>query len=460
MTDSFASINPVTMEVIERYDGHSPERLDKILQSVQDRYATWRTTSLQERSDHLLAVAERLEQDRSALARLITDEMGKPLRQSEAEIDKCAWVCRHYAEQGSQLLADRRQSLGQGREAIISYQGLGAILAVMPWNFPFWQVFRFAAPNLMLGNTCLLKHAANVSGCALAIEDLIAKAGLPEHCFRTLLIDNDATQRLIADPRVKAVTLTGSTRAGSAVAASAGRARKKSVLELGGSDPYLVLDDADLELAATLCVNSRLINSGQSCIAAKRFIVASSVAAAFTELVIERMRAKKLGDPKDDDCDIGPLARADLAATLQSQLEQSVAAGAKLAYAADNDQDSPCYVPAAILDQVRPGMAAFDEEVFAPVAAIIQANSEKELVHLANASRFGLGGAIFSRDIEKASFLAREELELGCCAINDFVKSDPRIPFGGIKDSGFGRELGAEGIYEFANIKSIVRPSR
>lgn len=458
MSKTFTSINPATMQEIGRYDVYSADAIEDVVQAVSQRFVTWRTTSLQERSDHLLDIADQLEQQKEELAALMTAEMGKPIRQARSEIDKCAWVCRYYAEYGAGFLEPQEIALDDASRGVVAYQALGPILAIMPWNFPFWQVFRFAAPNLMLGNTCLLKHAANVSGCALAIEELMRQAELPEDCFRSLLIDSDQAQQVISDRRVRAVTLTGSSQAGSAVAAAAGRVRKKAVLELGGSDPYVILADADLELAAEQCVSSRLINSGQSCIAAKRFIVEASIAKAFTELVCQKVQAKVVGDPTREDCDVGPLARADLKQEVADQVKRSTQAGARPIYTSKLLESSECFHPLVVLTDVTPEMACFNEEVFGPVAVIVTAESETEAIELANQSSFGLGGAVFSRDLDKAEYIAREELEVGSCAINGFVKSDPRLPFGGIKDSGFGRELGSEGLREFANIKTIVRP--
>jgi succinate-semialdehyde dehydrogenase/glutarate-semialdehyde dehydrogenase len=354
------------------------------------------------------------------------------------------------------MLADEPLALdGDARKAFVSYRPLGVVLAVMPWNFPFWQVFRFAAPTLMAGNGAVLKHASNVSGCALAIESVFREAGFPENLFRTLLLSSERVQKVIEHPAIRAVTLTGSTPAGQAVASQAGAVLKKTVLELGGSDPYLVLADADLEPAVDACVTSRLINSGQSCIAAKRFVVVAEVRKQFERLFVESMAAKRLGDPLDDATDIGPQARADLRDELHRQVIASIEAGARCLLGGEVPDSPGAHYPATVLTDVAPGMPAYDEELFGPVAAIIPVADEEQAIAVANDSEFGLGAAIFSADTARAERLARDRLEAGSCFVNGFVRSDPRVPFGGIKHSGYGRELGAFGIREFVNIKTI-----
>jgi succinate-semialdehyde dehydrogenase / glutarate-semialdehyde dehydrogenase len=380
--------------------------------------------------------------------------MGKPLAGGRSEVEKCAWVCRYYADNAEAFLAPEPAPSDASR-SFVAFLPLGPVLAVMPWNFPFWQVFRFAAPALMAGNAGLLKHAANVTGCALAIEQIFKDAGFPPPLFRALLVSSQRVAAVIAAPEVKAVTLTGSTPAGRAVASKAGEMLKKTVLELGGSDPYVVLEDADLEAAAETCVASRLINSGQSCIAAKRFIVAEPVRQRFEELFVEKMRARKMGDPLQPGVDVGPQARRDLRDDLHRQVEQSVKAGARLLLGGTVPAGPGAFYPPTVLGDVRKGMPAYDEETFGPVAAIIAAKDEADAVRLANDSVFGLGAAVFTRDVERGQRIAAEELEAGSCFVNSFVKSDPRLPFGGIKESGYGRELAVFGIREFVNIKTV-----
>jgi succinate-semialdehyde dehydrogenase/glutarate-semialdehyde dehydrogenase len=389
------------------------------------------------------------------LAALMAREMGKPLAQGRAEADKCAWACEYYAEHAAALLAPEPAATG-ARESFVTYEPLGPIFAIMPWNFPLWQVFRFAAPNLVAGNTALLKHAESVPGCARAITALLEDAGLPSGVFTNLFITHEQAESVIAHPAVRGVTLTGSTRAGRAVARAAGAHLKKTVLELGGSDAYLVLEDADLDLAAAACATSRLLNAGQSCIAAKRFVVAESVRGAFTERLVARMAETKMGDPMDATTTLGPLARADLREALRRQVEASLAQGARLRLGGRVPDGPGAFYPATVLDDVRPGMPAFDEELFGPVAAVVGASGEAEAIRLANASPYGLGAAVFSSDLERARRIAAHELDAGACAINDFVRSDPRLPFGGVKDSGFGRELGRQGLLEFMNVKAVV----
>jgi succinate-semialdehyde dehydrogenase/glutarate-semialdehyde dehydrogenase len=385
---------------------------------------------------------------------LMTNEMGKPIVQSRAEIEKCAWVCDYYAENAERFLSDEIIKT-EASKSFVSYQPLGVILAIMPWNFPFWQVFRFAAPNLMAGNAGVLKHASNVSGCALAIEDVFRKAGFPENLFRSLLVKSKDMKGIISDEKIKAVTLTGSVPAGKYVASHAGSLIKKTVLELGGSDPYIILEDADLEKAAMSCVTSRLINAGQSCIAAKRFIIVESVYDDFEKLFLGIMSKKKMGDPFDEKNDLGPQASLQLRDELHGQVLRSVNQGAELILGGTIPEMAGAYYPPTILRNVKRGIAAFDEEIFGPVAALIKAKDEDDAVELANNSIFGLGAAVFTKDIKRGERIAKERLNAGCCFVNDFVKSDPRLPFGGIKESGYGRELSPFGIKEFVNIKSV-----
>lgn len=449
----FESKNPATGRLIGTYAEMKGAALRTVLEGTSAAARDWSRIPISTRAARMERVAIVLDEQKDRLAPLITEEMGKPIRQSRAELEKCIRLCRYYAARGPAFLADSALE-SDATESYLSYQPLGVVLGIMPWNFPFWQVFRFAVPALLAGNGALLKHASNVSGCALAIQDVFRKAGFPEALFQVLLIPSSAVKRVIASKHVQAVTLTGSEAAGAAVAAAAGKVIKKSVLELGGSDAYLILEDADLELAAAKCAQSRLINNGQSCIAAKRFIVDRRVIGEFTERLVAEMRRFRLGDPEDEATEIGPLAREDLRDALHAQVERSVEMGARCLLGGKIPERSGAYYSASVLSGVRPGMPAFDEEVFGPVAAIIEADGVEAAVCLANQSVYGLGAAIFSEDVKRAKELARE-LEAGCCFINDFVQSDPRLPFGGVKRSGYGRELSILGIREFVNIKTI-----
>ncbi len=400
------------------------------------------------------AAAANLRDRVDELARLMVMEMGKPVAQARSEIEKCAWVCEYYAEYAAEHLQTEHYET-EASESFVSYQPLGVILAVMPWNFPFWQVFRFAAPTLMAGNAAVLKHASNVPGCALAIESVFVRAGFPEDLFRTLLIGGDAVESVIHHPVVRAVSLTGSTEAGQSVGQAAGKAIKKAVLELGGSDPYVILEDADLSEAVSICVQSRLINNGQSCIAAKRFIVPQSVATEFEERFVREMRARRVGEPLDERTDVGPLARVDLRDELHGQVLRSIQAGARCLLGGEIPEREGAYYPPTVLTDVAAGMPAYNEELFGPVAAIISVDAEAEAIRVANDSAFGLGAAVLTRNVVRGRKIAEEELQAGACFVNAFVRSDPRLPFGGIKQSGYGRELGPHGIREFVNIKTI-----
>ncbi len=448
------SINPATGEVVREYQEMTPEEVARTLEEGHRAHLEWRTTDFAHRSRLMKQAAKVLRERQDEYARLMAQEMGKPVQGGRGEADKCAWVCDYYAENAASFLADEAIATDAAK-SFVHYQPLGVVLAVMPWNFPFWQVFRFAAPALMAGNAGVLKHASNVFGCALAIEDVFRRAGFPEHLFRSLLIGSRQVEAVIANPRVKAVTLTGSTPAGKAVASKAGEVLKKTVLELGGSDPYLILADADLEAAAATCAASRLINSGQSCIAAKRFIVVEPVRLRFEELFVERMGAAKMGDPMAEDSEVGPQARHDLRDDLHRQVAESIARGARCLLGGEVPDGGGAYYPPTVLSDVQKGMPAYDEELFGPVAAIIPVADEAEAIRVANDSIFGLGAAIFTRDAARGERLAAQEIEAGCCFVNSFVKSDPRLPFGGIKESGYGRELSHFGIREFVNIKTV-----
>lgn len=448
------TINPATDEVVEQYSLHTEAETGEILQQVDSAFQVWRKVDMARRSTLMHRAADVLLTHRDEYARLMAVEMGKTLQSGKAEIEKCALTCRYYADYAAGFLQDEPIDTGVTR-SYISYQPLGVVLAIMPWNFPFWQVFRFAAPTLMAGNGAVLKHASNVTGSALAIEQVFREAGFPDHLFRSLKIPGAEIIPVIAHPLVRAVTLTGSTGAGRAVAEAAGRALKKTVLELGGSDPYIVLADADLDLAVPICVNSRLINAGQSCVAAKRFIVVDTVHDEFERRFVELMTRKKMGDPLDASSDLGPQARTDLRDELHQQVVDSINKGARCLLGGTVPRQKGAWYPPTVLSNVTAGMPAHDDELFGPVASIISATDDEHAINIANNSCFGLGAAVFTRDNSKGEKIARERLEAGCCFVNDNVKSDPRLPFGGIKESGYGRELSTFGIREFVNVKAV-----
>ncbi len=448
------AMNPATNKVIKTYDEMTPEKVKQVIEKAHEAFLSWRNTTNTERANLMKKAAQALRDDLEMHAKLMAEEMGKPITAGRAEAEKCAWVCEYYAENAEKFLQPEMVETDASR-SYITFQPLGVVLAVMPWNFPYWQVFRFAAPGLMAGNVGVLKHASNVPGCALAIEDIFKKAGFPENVFRTLLIRSKQVDAVVENPLVKAVTLTGSTPAGRAVGSKSGEMLKKSVLELGGSDPYIVLEDANLEETVTTCVNSRLINSGQSCIAAKRFIVVDPIRTQFEALYIQQMGTRKMGDPMEEDTVIGPQARHDLRDDLHRQVIKSIEKGAKCLLGGEIPDSTGAYYPPTVLTDVKKGMPAYDEEMFGPVAAIIPVKDEDEAVKIANDSVFGLGAAVFTENIARGEEIAANKLEAGCCFVNSFVKSDPRLPFGGIKESGYGRELSHYGIKEFVNIKTV-----
>ena len=451
---SIQAINPATGEVVATHDEMKPDVVASIVESVHAAALDWRRASYADRAVPMRKAAEILRKEARDFAHLMAREMGKPVRDGVAEAQKCATACDFFAEHAAKFLA-REVVKTEARSSFVTFNPLGVVLAVMPWNFPFWQVFRFAAPSLMAGSAAVLKHASNVPGCAIAIEEIFHRAGFPENVFRTLMIGSGAVDAVIEHPRVRAVTLTGSGPAGRAIAAKAGRLLKKTVLELGGSDPYLVLEDADLDLAAAVCTKARLVNSGQSCIAGKRFVVVEHVRAGFEERFVKRMAAAKMGDPLDEATEVGPQARADLRDTLQRQVDESVAKGARCLLGGSVPDGPGAFYPPTILTHVRPGMPAFDEELFGPVAAVVPVRDEAEAVAMANASPFGLGGGVITRDVARGERIAADLIESGCVFVNDAVRSDSRLPFGGIKESGYGRELASYGIREFVNIKSV-----
>ena len=448
------SIDPATGHILRQYPEADPARIAAVLEAASAAFPGWRRRSAAERAEPLRRAGVLLRERAPALAILMAEEMGKPVAQGRAEAVKCATACETLAERGGAFLAPEPIPTEAAR-SYVAYEPLGVVLGVMPWNFPFWQVFRFAVPALVAGNVCVLKHASNVCGSALAIEALFAEAGLPPGVFTTLLVGSAAVSGIIASPHVRAVSLTGSTPAGREVAAAAGRALKKTVLELGGSDPYLILEDADLDVAVPACVTARLVNTGQSCIAGKRFIVVDPVRAAFTERFVAAMRAKRAGDPRDEASDLGPMARVDLRDQLHAQVQASVTRGARLLCGGEIPPGPGAWYPPTVLDGVEPGMPAYEEELFGPAAAILAARDEADAVRIANDTPFGLGAAVFTRDASRGERIAAEALEAGSCFVNAFVRSDPRLPFGGVKESGYGRELAALGIREFVNAKTV-----
>jgi len=448
------SVNPANQEKIETYAEHTKEEIISILEQADEARKNWDKTDFSERSKLMKNAADVLRNNADRYARLMTDEMGKPISGARSEVEKCASVCEYYAENAVEFLSDEVIET-DASQSFVTFRPLGVVLAVMPWNFPFWQVFRFAAPTLMAGNAGILKHASNVTGCAFAIEEVFREAGFPENLFRTLKVPGKKVAEVIENPIVKAVTLTGSVPAGKAVAEKAGSMLKKTVMELGGSDPYVVLEDADLDAAVETCVTSRLINSGQSCIAAKRFIVVESVLDEFTEKFTALMKTKIMGDPTNEASDLGPQARNDLRDELHGQVMNSIENGAECILGGEVPDEKGAWYPPTVLTNVAPGMPAYEDELFGPVAAIIKAKDEEDAIRIANDSKFGLGAAVFTEDAERGRHIAAKKLNAGCCFVNQFVKSDPRLPFGGVLESGYGRELSHFGIREFVNIKTV-----
>jgi succinate-semialdehyde dehydrogenase / glutarate-semialdehyde dehydrogenase len=452
---TFHSINPTNGEPLATYEEMQPQEVQDIIGKVHDEYLVWRRTGFDQRASLMRKAAEVLRKHARDYGRLMAQEMGKPIRDGIAEAQKCAVGCDFYADNAERFLSREAVST-EARKSFVTFNPIGVVLAVMPWNFPFWQVFRFAAPGLMAGNAAVLKHASNVPGCALAIENVFREAGFPENLFRTLMISSKQVDAVIEHPFVRAATLTGSGPAGRAVASKAGTMLKKTVLELGGSDPYLILEDADIEHAATVSTRGRLVNSGQSCIAAKRFIVVQDVRREFEKRFVELMSSVKPGDPLEETTQMGPLARHDLRDALHRQVVTSIAKGARLLLGGVVPNNPGAYYPPTVLSDVQKGMPAYEEELFGPVAAIIPVRDESEAITVANDTVFGLGGGVITRDLARGERIAEQEIESGLVFVNDNVRSDPRLPFGGVKESGYGRELSHYGIKEFVNIKTVL----
>ena len=451
---SFTAIDPTNGEVLSSYPDNSADEVDRILSAAHAAHLAWRDTPISERIERLRTLGALLRERKGEYGLLMTTEMGKPLGQAVAEAEKCAWVCDYYAENAEAFLSPVHVQTDASK-SYYAPKPLGVILGIMPWNFPFWQVVRFATPTLTAGNAALLKHAPSVPGCALALEKLYRDAGYPEHLFRNLFIDVDPTGDVIDHPLVRAVSLTGSVRAGKSVAARAGAAIKKCVLELGGSDPSLILADADLDAAVSSCAAGRLLNAGQSCIAAKRFIVVDAVREAFTEKLLARMRAATMGDPTEPGTELGPLARIDLRDILHDQVRRSMDAGATLLLGGEVPDRPGWWYPATVLTDVQEGMAAYQEEIFGPVSTIIPVADADEAIRVANDTRFGLGASVYTSDLGRGEHIAADLMDAGNCFVNGMVKSDPRLPFGGVKESGYGRELSPLGILEFTNLKTV-----
>ena len=448
------SINPKNNQTINSWEIHNDKESKNIIDSVSIGYKNWKSTDLSFRLDCLDDIASLLRGKSKEFGTLMANEMGKPLSQGMAEVEKCAWLCDYYKENAQEFLNPRKINTGSSK-SYITFQPLGLVLGIMPWNFPFWQVFRFAIPAITMGNGVVLKHASNVQGCADAIEKCFSGAGYYENIFRNLCIPSSYVESVIENNKIAAVTLTGSNPAGKAVAKKAGECLKKTVLELGGSDPYVIFDDADIDNAVEACIAGRILNTGQSCIAAKRLIVTKTNVEQFIKKMENKLAMKIMGDPLDD-VDIGPMVSLSARKEVDDQVQRSLAAGATLHLGGKIPKGEGAYYPITMLSDVRPGMPAFDQEIFGPVFTIITAENEDNAIDLANKSEFGLGSAIFTSNLKKGESIAKTELQSGACFVNDFVKSDPRMPFGGIKMSGYGRELSEYGMMEFANIKTIV----
>ncbi len=455
MTSTVTTINPATEQAIEDYTLLDLEQAKNEIDKSHEAFLQWRHVSLTERAKHLNQLAHVFEQQKKSLATLMTQEMGKLYEQGLQEVELCAAICRYSAEHGQTQLADEERPMQNGR-ALISYQPTGVLLGIQPWNFPLYQVIRYAVTNVMAGNTAVLKHAGNVFGMAEKIEAMFIEAGFPSHVFKNLLIDGKTASELISHKAIRGVTFTGSDGTGKKVAEAAGKHVKKTVLELGSNDAYLVLDDADLELAIETCVQGRMINNGQTCVSAKRFVVVDSLYDDFKAGIAEQFKGLQLGDPMDESTDLGPMAREDLRDKIHQQVQESVGAGANIVLGGEIPDKTGFYYPATLLENLSPGMPAYDDELFGPVASLIKAKDNEDAMRIANDSRYGLGGGIFSKDEKKAIELAKKHFDTGMININGYGLAQPNLPFGGVKDSGYGREHGGFGIREFVNIKTIM----
>ncbi|WP_201583438.1 NAD-dependent succinate-semialdehyde dehydrogenase [Psychrobacter sp. HII-4] len=449
------TVNPATGEDIKNYDYMTNDEVNKIVDASHNAFLEWRTVSHEERGRIIQSIGDKLMEYKEELSRLMTEERGKLYGQSQQEVDLCKAICDYTAENGVAALADDERDIESMKKGIVTYQPIGVIYGMQPWNFPAYQVFRYAIANLMAGNSVLLKHAANVTGSGLLIEKIFHESELPNDLFRTILIDHDQSEKLIENDKVRGVTLTGSDAAGRIVGQQAAKAIKKSVLELGSNDAFIVLEDADIETAVETCTQARLVNNGETCVAAKRFIVVDSVYDEFRKRIVEKFEGTKSGDPMDDSSDIGPLARKDLQEKLHEQVEESVKKGATVAVGGQLPEGKSSYYPATILENVEKGQPAYDDELFGPVASLIRAKDQDDAMRIANDSRYGLGGAIFSKNEEKAIRLASEQFDTGMVYINGYGLANPALPFGGVKNSGYGREHGGFGIKEFVNIKAV-----
>jgi succinate-semialdehyde dehydrogenase/glutarate-semialdehyde dehydrogenase len=449
------TVNPATGEDIKNYDYMSNDEVNKIVDASHNAFLEWRTVSHEERGRVIKSIGDKLMEYKEELSKLMTEERGKLYGQSQQEVDLCKAICDYTSENGIAALADDERDIESMKKGIVTYQPIGVIYGMQPWNFPAYQVFRYAIANLMAGNSVLLKHAANVTGSGLLIEKIFHESELPNDLFRTILIDHDQSEKLIENDKVRGVTLTGSDDAGRIVGQQAAKAIKKSVLELGSNDAFIVLEDADIETAVETCTQARLINNGETCVAAKRFIVVDSVYDEFRKRIVEKFEGTKSGDPMDDSSDIGPLARKDLQEKLHEQVEESLKKGATIAVGGQLPEGKSSYYPATILENVEKGQPAYDDELFGPVASLIRAKDQDDAMRIANDSRYGLGGAIFSKDEEKAIRLASEQFDTGMVYINGYGLANPALPFGGVKNSGYGREHGGFGIKEFVNIKAV-----
>lgn len=447
------TINPANNQLVKSFDEYSSEKVSQIIEEAQTTYLTWREKSVAEKSKLMFKAAEVLRNNKKKYAEIMTLEMGKPITQAAAEVEKCAWVCDYYAENAELFLSEEFIQT-DASESYVRFDPIGIVLAVMPWNFPFWQVFRFAAPSLMAGNVALLKHASNVPMCALAIEEIFTEAGFPENVFNTLLIGSKQVDAVTKNPFVKAATLTGSEPAGRSIASASGKELKKTVMELGGSDPFIILKDADIEEAVSVGVTARILNNGQSCIAAKRFIMVEDIADEYESKYVERMKQLIVGDPMDGKTELGPIAREDLLEELDWQVQETVKQGGRILTGGNRIEREGAFYQPTVLSNVKKGMLAYSEELFGPVAIMIRVKDENEAIQIANDTSFGLGASIWTNNTDKAKELAKQ-VDSGAVFINGLVKSDPRLPFGGVKSSGYGRELSHYGIKEFANIKTV-----